>query len=144
MAERYPVKAEVHVRFADVDSMGHVNNAVYLSYFEQARVAYFKKLQSLDLRFMDAQSAFGFIVAEIAVKFHSPAYLDEVMVVRLRTAEMRTKAFRFEYEIRDKKTRRLVATGYSVQVVYNYKKHASMPVPPSLRRKMSALEGRRL
>jgi acyl-CoA thioester hydrolase len=139
MKPRFPVKTEEHVRFADVDSMGHVNNAVYLSYFEQARVAFFKKLSALDLRFMNSKSAFGFIVAEIAVQFLSPAYLDETMVVRIRIAEMRNKAFRFEYEIADKKTKRPVARGHSVQVMYNYKKHLSFPIPAALRKKMESL-----
>jgi len=138
---KFPVKAEVHVRFADVDAMGHVNNAHYLTFFEQARVAYFKSLHSLDLRSMDAASAFGFIVAEIGVTFVSPAYLDEIMVVGLRVAEMRNKAFRFEYEVWDKKTKRPVATGYSVQVMYNYKRKKTFPIPAALRTQMLKLQG---
>lgn len=133
---KFPVKTEVHVRFADVDAMGHVNNAHYLTFFEQGRVAYFKKLEGLDLRRMDASSAFGFIIAEIGVQFLSPAFLDEVMVVRLRVSEMRTKSFRFEYEVFEKKTKRKVATGHSVQVMYNYQKKETFPIPEDLRARM--------
>ncbi len=134
---KFPVKTEVHVRFADVDAMGHVNNAHYLTFFEQARVAFFKKLNDLDLRRMDATSAFGFIIAEVGVTFLSPAFLDETMVVKLRVAEMRNKSFRFEYEITDKKTKRLIATGYSVQVMYNYEKKSTFPIPETLRAQLS-------
>ena len=56
-------------------------------------------------------------------------------------AKLRTKAFRMAYEIRDKKSRRLIATGYSVQVMYNYKKQKTLPISPSLRRKILRLEG---
>jgi acyl-CoA thioester hydrolase len=128
------------VRFSDVDIMGHVNNARYLSYFEQARVAYYKKLKALDLRRMNAHTAFGFIVAEIGIKFHAPAYIDETLVLSIRIAELRTRAFRMEYEIREKKTKRLIVTGYSVQVMYNYRKKRTFPIPSSLRRKIKALE----
>ncbi len=38
----YPVVLEITVRFRDLDAMGHVNNAVYLTYFEEARVEYLK------------------------------------------------------------------------------------------------------
>ncbi len=139
MKIRFPVKTDIIVRFADVDIMGHVNNAVYLSYFEQARVAFFKKIDKLDLRYMDAKSAFGFIVAEIGIKFLAPTFVDQVLTVGIRVAEIRTKAFRFEYEIRDKKTKTVAATGFSVQVSYNYKKQKTFPLPYDLRRKMQSL-----
>jgi len=139
MKIRFPVKTDLVVRFADVDVMGHVNNAVYLSYFEQARVAFFKKINKLDLRYMDAKSVFGFIVAEIGIKFLAPTYVDQTLTVAIRVAEIRNKAFRFEYEIRDKKTKTAVATGFSVQVSYNYKKQKTFPLSADLRRRMSAL-----
>ena len=139
MKTRFPVKTDLIVRFADVDVMGHVNNAVYLSYFEQARVAFFKKINKLDLRYMDAKSAFGFIVAEIGIKFLAPTYVDQALTVAIRVAEIRNKAFRFEYEIRDKKSKVVVATGFSVQVSYNYKKQKTFPLPADLKRRMSAL-----
>jgi len=140
LKSRFRVKTEVHVRFTDVDKMGHVNNALYLTYFEEARVAYFKKLKGLDLRVMDGTSTLGFIVAEIGVKFLAPAFLDETLVVSIRVAEFRTKAFRFEYEIRNRKTRKLLATGYSVQVMYNYRKKRPFEIPPPLRREIEAIE----
>lgn len=136
----FPVRTPITVRFSDVDIMGHANNARYLSYFEQARVAYYKKLGSLDLRKMDARSAFGFIVGEISVKFHAPAYIDETLILAIRVAELRTKAFRMEYEVRERKTRRLIATGYSVQVMYNYKKGKPFTIPPDLRQRILCLE----
>ena len=136
------VKTEIVVRFSDVDIMGHVNNARYLSYFEQARVDYYKKLKALDLRKMDAGSKFAFIVAEVGVKFHAPAFIDETLVIAIRVAEVRTKAFRMEYQVREKKTRRLIATGYSVQVMYNYREKRAFPIPSSLKRKIRALEKR--
>jgi acyl-CoA thioester hydrolase len=139
MKTRFPVKTDLIVRFADVDVMGHVNNAVYLSYFEQARVAFFKKINKLDLRYMDAKSVFGFIVAEIGIKFLAPTFVDQTLTVGIRVAEIRNKAFRFEYEIRDKKLKTVVATGFSVQVSYNYKKQKTFPLPADLRRRMLSL-----
>lgn len=140
MKTYFPVRTEITVRFSDVDIMGHVNNARYLSYFEQARVEYYKRLKALDLRRMDGTSPFAFIVAEIGVKFHAPAFIDERLVIFIRIAELRTKAFRMEYEIREKKRRTLLATGHSVQVLYNYQKKRPFPIPPLLRRKILKLE----
>lgn len=136
----FPVKTPIVVRFSDVDIMGHVNNAKYLSYFEQARVEYYKNMKSLDLRKMNGHSAVGFIVGEINVKFHAPAYVDETLIVSVRVAEMRTKAYRMEYEIREKSSKRLITTGYSVQVMYNYKKEKTILIPEDLRRRIMKLE----
>lgn len=144
MKIHFPVKIEILARFVDVDIMGHVNNACYLSYFEQARVAYYKKLGALDLRKMDKNSKTGFIVSEIGIKYHAPAFFDEVLTVATRIAEMRTKAFRMDYEIQGKKDRRLIATGYSVQVMYNYRKGKTFEIPPAIRKKILNLERKSL
>lgn len=141
---KFPVTTEVTVYFSDCDPMGHCNNARFFTFMEQARVQYYKKLKVLDLRKMDAKTAFGFIVAEASCTFKSPASIDETLVVALRITGIGNKSFTFEYEMREKKTRRLVAVGRTVQVMFNYKKGKSFPVPPSLRRQVSRLEGRKL
>ncbi|MBI2981990.1 MAG: acyl-CoA thioesterase [Deltaproteobacteria bacterium] len=137
---RFPVKTEVTVFFSDCDPMGHCNNARFLTFMEQARVQYYKRLKALDLRRMNARTAFGFIVAEATCSFKSPAYIDETLVIGTRIASVGNKSFVFEYEIREKKTKRLVATARTVQVMFNYQKNKSFPVPAALRKKIERLE----
>lgn len=137
----FPVTTEVTIFFSDCDPMGHCNNARFFSFMEHARVQYYKRLKALDLRTMNARTAFGFIVAEATCSFKSPAYIDETLVIGARIAEIGNKSFRFEYEIREKKTNRLIATARTIQVMFNYKKAKSFPVPASLRRKIERLEG---
>jgi acyl-CoA thioester hydrolase len=136
----FPVETEINVRFSDADAMGHVNNACYLTYFEQARVAYFKKLHGGDLSRMEPTESFNFIIGEITVRFQAPAFIDEMLIVGVRVAEFGTKSFRMEYEIRRKKTDEPVATGQSTQVMYDYKTKKTFPIPDSFREKMMALE----
>ncbi|MBI2082254.1 MAG: acyl-CoA thioesterase [Deltaproteobacteria bacterium] len=140
---KFPVTTEVTIFFSDCDPMGHCNNARFFSFMEHARVQYYKKLKALDLRTMNAQTAFGFIVAEATCSFKSPATIDETLVVGARIAEIGNKSFQFEYEIREKKTGRLVATARTVQVMFNYKKQKSFPVPLLLLKKIENLEGRK-
>ena len=140
---KFPVKTETTVYFSDCDPMGHCNNARFFTFMENARVQYYKKLKVLDLRTMNAQTAFGFILAEASCSFKSPAAIDETLVVSARTASIGNKSFTSEYEIREKKSRRLVAIGRSVQVMFNYRTGKSFPVPPKLRRQVSRLEGRK-
>ena len=137
----FPVTTEVTVYFSDCDPMGHCNNARFFTFFEYARVQYYKKLKALDLRKMNASSTFAFIVAEVSCTFRSPASIDETLIIKTRISEIKTKSFVMEYEVLEKKSRRPVALGRSVQVLYNYKKKKSFPIPPHLRRKIERLEG---
>ena len=130
--KKFAATAEVLVRFVDADMMGHVNNAHYLTYLEQGRVAYFEKL-------FDKAAQFPFIIAEISIKFISPAFFNETLVIGVRTAEFRTKAFGMEYEIFEKNTHRLIATATSVQVMFDYKKNVTFPIPEELKSKMIQL-----
>lgn len=139
-----PVKTEVTVYFSDCDPMGHCNNARFFTFMEHARVQYYKKLKALDLRKMNAQTAFGFIVAEATGTFKSPATVDETLVIGIRVGEVHRRSFVFEYEIREKRTHRLVALGRTVQVMFNYRKKKVFLIQPSLRKRISRLEGRPL
>ncbi len=140
---KFPVKAEVVVYFSDCDPMGHCNNARFFTYMEHARVQYCKKLMALDLRSMNARSAFGFILAEATCTFVSPAYIDETLVVGLSVSEIGTKSFILKYEIREKQSRRVVALGRTVQVMYDYRKKKTLPVPASLRHRIEKVEKRK-
>lgn len=138
------VETEVKVRFVDVDSLGHVNNAHYFTYFEQARIAYFKNFPVLDFTSTQYQASKSLIVASISCQFKSPAYLDEVLQVKIRTTKMGRSSFVLEYEITEKKSSRLVAIGESVMVYYDYQLEKSEPISPELRESIEKLEGKKL
>jgi acyl-CoA thioester hydrolase len=112
----YPVVLEIPVRFRDLDAMGHVNNAVYLTYFEEARVAYLRAAFGDIARPED----FDFVVAESLCRYHSPAFLGELLEIGVRVEDVGNRSFKFVYRIEDSSTHRLVATGYTVQVAYDY------------------------
>jgi len=132
----FPVVVPIVVRFRDLDALGHVNNAVYLTYFEMARVAYYQAL--VGLRSLDD---FDFILAEVTCRYRSPAWLGETLLVGIRIPSMGRKSFVFEYEIRDQASGRLVAEGRSVQVMYDYQARRSKPIPDDFVAKVEALEG---
>ncbi|MDH7485923.1 MAG: thioesterase family protein [Anaerolineae bacterium] len=134
----FPVVVPIVVRFRDLDAMGHVNNAVYLTYFEMARVAYHQRLTgrpTFDFR------DFDFILAEVTCRYRSPAYLGETLLVGIRVASVGRKSFVFEYEMRDQASGRLVAEGRSVQVMYDYREQRSKPVSDEFLAKVEALQG---
>ncbi len=138
---RGTVQTVCEVRFSDTDAMGHVNNARFFSYMEQARVAYIARLM-LDVDYKEGVRSFPFILADIQCAFKSPLYVGEVVTVFISVASIGTKSFVFEYSLMEQGSGRLVATGRSVQVLYDYKQEASYPMPDEMRRSIEALEGR--
>jgi acyl-CoA thioester hydrolase len=138
--EKFNVKTEIHVRFSDTDAMGHVNNAKFFSYMEQGRVAYVQRIVP-DLDMENGLKDFPFILADVQCSFKEPLFCDETVVVSLRVSKMGNKSFVLDYLIEEKATGRLVATGSSVQVMYDYKKGRSYPIPAELRRRIEEIEG---
>jgi acyl-CoA thioester hydrolase len=131
--------ASIPVRFRDIDGMGHVNNAVYLTYFEAARIPYCLQLAGAS----GARQA-DMIVAEITCTYHSPAVYGETMQAGVRVEEIREHSFTLSYRIEDEATGRLVATGSSVQVGYDYQAKSVRPVSEMFTTAAEAYEGRPL
>ncbi len=133
----YPVEAELEVRFRDCDPMGHVNNAVYATYLEVGRQAYWR-------RFTDPRDyrQVPFVVVRIEIDFRSPAIVGEALRVALRASWIGRRSFGLEYRITERKSGRLVAEARSVQAAFDYARSAVIPVPEDLRRQLETVEGR--
>lgn len=123
----------LHTRYTDYDTKGHVNNAVYLTYFEIARGAVWREALGLpdDLEF---------VVAEANVRYVTPAMLGESLEIAIRTAEIRTKAWAWEYTIRCVDDGRIVAEGRTVQVWYDYGERRSVAIPEKARAALASIE----
>ncbi len=130
----------VHVlqpRFRDTDAMGHINNAVYITYLEVARQEYWRAIDgSADYRRVP------FILARVECDFRSEALMREVLELHVRCTRVGGKSFAFEYQIREQSAQRIVVEARSVQVCYDYDARRSVPVPDALRRAIERLEGR--
>lgn len=126
------MKMPLATRYADYDTKLHVNNAVYLTYFEMAR----ERAWAQEL---GGSADFPFIVAEASVKYVSEAMIGQPLEISLTTVEVRTKAWVWAYVISDATDGRVVAEGRTVQVMYDYDKHATMPIPEALRARLASL-----
>ena len=126
-------------RYSDYDSKGHVNNAVYLTYFEWARVQAWQEVAArAGIATADIADP-PLIVAEARVKYVSPANIGVPLAIEISVKEVRTKGFSFAYRIvASEEGDRLVAEGETVQVAYDYAAGRTMAIPPEMRK---ALEG---
>ncbi len=136
----YKISTQVKVRFADVDTMGHANNAKFFTYMEQARLEYFRQLGDLDFRQMEIPPKKSVILASIQCDFLSPAFLDETLEVKIRTVSLGRSSFNMEYLIVDTQSKREVARGKSSQVYFDYEAKQSLALPEALRDKFSQME----
>ena len=135
----FTVVHELVPRFRDTDAMGHINNAVYVTYLEVARQEYWRKLSG----HVDYQRV-PFILAHVTIDFRAEALVSETLLLGVRCEWIGNKSFAFRYEIRDQQSDRLVAEATSVQVCYDYVRKHSMPMPAELKRQVEAFEGRPL
>jgi acyl-CoA thioester hydrolase len=112
-----------HVRFRDCDAMGHVNNAVFSTYLEEARIAILGGLEP-------------FILARVEIDFRSELRAGEEVEVRSRCPRIGTKSFDLEHEIWAGD--RLVADAKSVLVGYDYAAGTSVPLSDDQRRRLES------
>ena len=106
----------VEVRFNDVDGMGHVNNALYLTYLEHCRMRFFTEVAG-----SRSERDFPFILAHAALDYKVPIKMNAQPQVKMWTSRIGGKSWDFDYEIKDRKTGVVYATGKTVQVAYDYK-----------------------
>jgi acyl-CoA thioester hydrolase len=134
----YHYASKIEVQFRDCDPLGHVNNAVYITYFEVARFAYCR--DALGFTIGDAVGSESFIMARVECNFRSQARLGDRLAARIRVSGISRSSFTFDYEIVQEADGRVVADGKSVQVMFDYKAQRSIPVPESFRDKVERFE----
>ena len=143
MPEPVPVKVPIQMRWRDLDALGHVNNAVYLTYFELARLGYIRALLGEDAE-IDPRTllpvGFQFILAEVTCHYRSPATLRDELAVTIWVSRVGRKSFVFEYRIADETTGRLIAEGCSTQVWYDYAVSQSGTVPAETVTRMEEMQ----
>ena len=116
------------VRFADCDPMGHLNNAVYSTFLEQARLAYFGEVSG------GGQA--DIILARTELDFRSPVMVGEAVDVTVHPGRIGTKSFELTYELRAGE--RLVAEATTVLVGYDYDRSRSIEIPERWKRRLTA------
>jgi acyl-CoA thioester hydrolase len=119
------------VRFRDLDALGHVNNAVFLTYIESARVAFL-----LDLGAAATLEDMAIIVARIEIDFRAPVGFGEEVEIAVRASRFGDKSFDLDYELRV--GGRVVAEAKSVLVGYDYEKGETVSIPGEWREKLAA------
>lgn len=115
------------VRFRDVDAIGHVNNAVFLTYLEEARIAYLLPLGA---------EVENMILARVEIDFRAPLRMGDELEIGVRPAGVGKKSFELEYEVHSGNT--VAAEAKTVLVSFDYESGESVEVPKSWREALAA------
>lgn len=126
----------VRVQYRDVDSAGHVNNAVYLHYLEDTRMHFLARLYG-DYSIADID----FVLVGLTINYHSRAEYGETLVVDIEITNIGRTSWSFDFLIKEKETGRKIASGSSTQVMFDYSKGEKMPIPDKLRAKLKSILG---
>jgi acyl-CoA thioester hydrolase len=116
-----------HVRFRDLDALGHMNNAVYATYLEQARIEFLR-------RFGATQQ--DMILARLEIDFRAPVGFGADVEIEVRPARIGRKSFALDYTKRV--AERVVAEAKSVLVAYDYGSEQSVELPAQWREALAA------
>lgn len=123
----------IQATLRDTDALGHVNNAVYITWFEEVRTSYVCTRRGLK-----TMADVDFILASTTLHFRSPVYMFETIDMRCKPVRIGRSSWDLAYEGRARDGGRLVVEGVSTQVQFDYAVRASVPIPPAWRGLLAA------
>jgi acyl-CoA thioester hydrolase len=140
MLKDYPIVVHVVVRWGDMDSLGHVNNTLYLQYFETARIEYLVAL-GMDPPGPTWQE-YGLILASVDCRFKVPVTYPDTLSVATRVSALGDDRVLMEHAAFSHKLDRVAAEGDAVVVSYDYVAGRRTSLLPEIRDAILALEKR--
>jgi acyl-CoA thioester hydrolase len=135
MPDSFRFRHPVSVRFRDIDVAGHAHHADVLIYFEEARWAYWTEVVG-----RGTLAELDYVMAECRVRWHARVLWPQVVSVGVRVTRVGRKHFEMAYEVRSERGEKL-ASGTTVQVMYDYEAGVSMRMAGELREILEAFDG---
>jgi acyl-CoA thioester hydrolase len=131
-------RVPITIRFADMDAMGHVNNAKYSTYFETARITYIHEVCQPE-SFYTA----SVILAKMTIEFKLPLTVGDEIAILTRCSRLGNRSFDLDAVIARYNAEgnpEIAAISQAVMVAYDYTTHQTMPLAPAWRERISAYE----
>ena len=133
----FHITVDIPVAWGDMDSLGHVNNARFFTYFETARIKYFEKAGFIETI---KKNSIGPILSSISAKFIKPLFYPDIVTVGTRVTSVEQDNFMMEYIIVSK-SKGIAALGESKMVAYDYKSSEKTVLPDIVRNKIREIDG---
>ncbi|HLO04630.1 MAG TPA: thioesterase family protein [Symbiobacteriaceae bacterium] len=121
---------EQAVVWRDLDAYAHVNNAVYATYLENARLAFLGALSQ------EAGENFQVILAEHTIRYRSQAHLSDRLLIETSIREVRNSSFVMVATIKEATEGRLVVESEAILVHFDYENGRPIPVGTAWRERL--------
>jgi len=123
------LRHEITVAWGEQDAFGHLNNVVYFRYMESARMHFLERTGILGSHL---DQGIGVILASTTCDFKKPVHWPAQLTVRTGCSHLGNTSFTMEYVINDA-AGEVVASGTSVQVMYDYNNRHKVTIPDAIR-----------
>lgn len=132
----FKYRTDLEMRFADLDMMGHVNNAVYFTYMEIGRTKYWQQAIQWDWK------KTGVVIGQASIDYIKPLHLGDKISIYIRTSRIGNTSFDLEYLIvKNQNGNEIICSkGRTVCIVYDYESKSPVKIPDKERNKMVAFE----
>ena len=127
--DNHPIHTDITVAWADMDALQHVNNVVYLRYFEIARIDFLNKLNLFDTI---KPGGIGPVISENAVRYKRPVTFPDTLTVGVTISDIKTDRFVMNYSILSHAQNAITTTGTSKVVMFDFKTGAKAPITEPL------------
>lgn len=134
----FPVVVPCRVRWGDMDAFQHLNNTVYLRFFEEARIVYFEK--SAVVTDGSAPRGVGPILGSCSCRFKAPVTYPDTVLAGIRVSAVGEDRFTMEFALYSEQLKCVAATGEGVIVSFDYDAKKKAPLPESWKRGIGSLE----
>ncbi len=133
-----PHISSIEIRFSDIDKFGHVNNAKYLTYLEQARISYFDHVISED----NSWEKTGIILAKAEIEFIKPIFFKDKIEIEIAVSSFGNKSFEMSYRIlkKEKDSIFLMAKAKTILVCYSYELNQTILIPEEWMKNVKSFE----
>lgn len=121
---------EIRVRFCETDALGHINNASYFQYMEEARIRFF---EDLGYKIEDKSKSWNFVVASVGCDFINQGFFNQSIKIQTSVKRIGSKSFTLENLMIDSQTKKLIAKGHAVVVIFDFESQKSTSIPEYLR-----------
>ncbi len=121
------LSTEIEIRFSDLDAYGHVNNAIFFTYLETARVKLFRERFSALM-----QEGLLFLVVEASCRYRKPIELDDRVLIDISTEEIGRSSFTFTYLVHDGRGKEF-ADARTVMVCFDQGRSKAVAIPDDFR-----------
>ena len=143
-----PALTRLEIRYGDLDPYGHVNNAVYLEFFEKVRICYWRVLADMvGIEKLEAGDVPGarYVIAETTVRYKAPIFFEDILHGAARMRTVGNRSYAMDFELRTGATFEdglLVAEGSAAHVFFDPKTNEVQPRPDWFLPAVAELEGR--